>query len=186
MSNEIINPYQTFYDDSGIPLANGTISFLVNTTTTLGTIFSDEALTVAQANPYPLDAYGRIKGDVKYTGLRTLLIKTDLGATVRTIDNVTTTEKSGDNAKKGEAIEPLTLAQAVALTAAKENQIVQITDRADGQFEYLTGQTPNGENIIACTGVPSLSLVQRRIGSISVKIPTDFSTIKAATDFYQS
>lgn len=96
MSNEIINPYQTFYDDSGVPLANGTISFFVNTTAVLGTIFSDESLLVAQANPYTLDAFGRIVGDVKYTGLRTLLIKTDLGATVRTIDNMASSNNQID------------------------------------------------------------------------------------------
>ena len=92
MSNEIINTFQTFYDSKGNTLANGTISFFKNRTTDLETIFSDEDLTVAQANPYTLDANGRITGDVKYEGLRTLLIKTSTGATVRTDDDVSTTD----------------------------------------------------------------------------------------------
>jgi len=90
MSNEIINPYQTFRDSAGVVLASGTITFLVNTTTTKASIFSDEALTVAQSNPYTLDAYGRIAGDVKFTGKMTLLIKDSGGSTVRTLDNVVT------------------------------------------------------------------------------------------------
>lgn len=90
MSNEIINPYQTFRDDVGQPLANGTITFNVNNTTTIDTIYSDEALSVTQSNPYTLDAYGRIAGDVKYVGKKRLVIKTAAGGTVRTLDNVAT------------------------------------------------------------------------------------------------
>ena len=99
MSNEVINPYQTFYDAAGAPLANGTIQFNVNLTTTKGTIYSDEALATTQANPYTLDAYGRIAGDVRYAGLRRLLIKNSTGATIRTIDNVSTVAGSGDVVK---------------------------------------------------------------------------------------
>lgn len=88
MSNEVINPFQRFRDANGIALAAGTISFFDNKTTDLATIFSDEALTVAQTNPYTLDSSGRIAGDVKYRGIRTLLIKDSSGATVRTIDDV--------------------------------------------------------------------------------------------------
>jgi len=96
MSNEIINPYQTFRDSAGVVIANGTITFLVNTTTTKASIFSDEALTVAQSNPYTLDAYGRITGDVKYKGLMSLLIKDSAGATVRTDDNISTMSTTAD------------------------------------------------------------------------------------------
>ena len=131
MSNEVINPYQTFYDDSGIPLADGTISFLVNTKTALGTIFSDEALLVEQANPYPLDASGRIAGDVKYTGLRTLLIKTDLGATVRTIDNVSTMLSSSDTTINKSY---LTLNAAVAdATNLSIGQTIYLEERVTGK-----------------------------------------------------
>ena len=49
----------------------------------------------------------------------------------------------------GDSIEHLTLTEAVANVAATVGQIVQITDRADGQFEYLTGQSPNTFNIVA-------------------------------------
>ena len=167
MSNEIINPYQTFYDDSGIPLANGTISFLVNTTTTLGTIYSDEALTVAQANPYPLDAYGRIKGDVKYTGLRTLLIKTDLGATVRTIDNVATVV---DTIGEDSRLNPLTtsvMANDVTFSSADVGKTVirtkEFSTGNGGGATYdvvLTSSvTPNTYNIIVGVADATISFV---------------------------
>lgn len=88
MSNEVINVDQVWRDATGNVLANGTLTFNINLTTTLDTIFSDEALTIAQANPYTLDAAGRTLGDVKYTGLKRVISKDSSGATIRTIDNV--------------------------------------------------------------------------------------------------
>jgi len=66
------------------------------------------------------------------------------------------------------AIQKYTLADAKALTTALEGQIVQITDRADGQFEYKTGQTPNTFNIVQCTGVGTLALVLRVSDKVDV------------------
>lgn len=54
-----------------------------------------------------------------------------------------------------------TLSEAVALLTAVDGQIVQITDRDDGQFTYLTGQTPNTFNIIAADAT-GLDLVLRQ------------------------
>ena len=77
MSNEIINPYQTFRDDNGVVLANGTITFYVNTTTTLDSIFSDEALTVSQSNPYTFTDIHAVaqKYDLTETETRQLLME---------------------------------------------------------------------------------------------------------------
>jgi hypothetical protein len=47
-----------------------------------------------------------------------------------------------------------TLAEAKALTSATENQVIQITDRADGLFEYRTGETANTYDIIAHDTLP--------------------------------
>ncbi len=88
MSNEVINVDQVWRDATGNVLANGTLTFNINLTTTLDTIFSDEALTIPQANPYTLDAAGRTLGDVKYTGLKRVISKDSSGATIRTYDNV--------------------------------------------------------------------------------------------------
>ena len=127
MSNEIINPYQTFRDDSGVVLASGTITFLVNTTTTKAPIYSDESLSVAQSNPYTLDAYGRIRGDVKFTGKITLLIKDSGGATVRTLNNVTSS-----NATAGSIIYTPDGTGAVATTV--ETKLQETTS----VFDFMT------------------------------------------------
>ena len=91
MSFNVINTYQAFYDSTGKSRSAGFVTFYENTTTTLAQIFSDEALTVGQDNPYQLDAHGRITGDVKYSGLLTLKITNEDLSDVRTDDNVATT-----------------------------------------------------------------------------------------------
>jgi len=55
-------------------------------------------------------------------------------------------------------VQPLLLAEAVADTTATEGQIVQITDRANGQFQYQTGLTPNTYNIVLADSV-TLNLI---------------------------
>jgi len=95
MSNNLINPYQQFKDSTGQQRSNGTITFFVNTTTTLATVYSDEALTVAQSNPYTLDAFGRILADVKYADILTIQLANKDGSDIETIDNVLTTNATG-------------------------------------------------------------------------------------------
>ena len=62
---------------------------------------------------------------------------------------------------------PLTLASVVSDIKLKINMARIISDRANGVFDVvlLSSVTPNGYNIIACTGVPTLALVLR-IGMI--------------------
>lgn len=91
MSRNVVNPYQTFYDSTGQPRANGKIYFYVNETTTLATIWSDEDLTVSQSNPYQLDAYGRVIGNIKYDGLRTIKAVNSDDSDPITTDHVSTT-----------------------------------------------------------------------------------------------
>ncbi len=90
MSFEIINPFQTFWDSSGIVRSGGFVTFFVNRTTTKGFIFSDEALSIGQSNPYELNANGQIEGDVKFSGLRTIQVTNFDGSDVRTTDDVAT------------------------------------------------------------------------------------------------
>jgi hypothetical protein len=86
----VINPYQQFVDASGEPLSAGTLTFFLNGTETVATIYSDPALTVAQSNPYTLDAYGRIQGDVRFADTLTVRIKDSDGNQIGSdIDDVT-------------------------------------------------------------------------------------------------
>ena len=142
MSNELINPYQKFEDEAGAPLENGTVTFYTNLTTTLATIYSDEALTIAQSNPYPLDAAGRIAGDVKFIGTMTLTIKDRLGAFVRTIDNV-------KNKYDPSAQTVATYAAMDALPALDTGLVVELTgDGIAGPWVVREGaHTPDVDNI---------------------------------------
>ncbi len=89
MANDAINPFQQFFDDGGLALARGTIEFFVNgQVVTQLSIFSDSALTTAQSNPYTLDDYGRVRGDVHYSGLATLVITNAAGLQIRRLDDV--------------------------------------------------------------------------------------------------
>ena len=170
MSNEVINPDQTFRDDDGNVLANGTIGFYVNTTSNLDSIFSDEALTVPQENPYTLDAFGRISGDVKYSGKKTLTMRTESGGFVRTRDNVSTSD-DGSTGVKSHA----TLAAAVADTTLEDGNAVNLKERTTGNgggamwdVVLSSDVTENTFNIVQCTGVGTLSLVLRYEKSVSL------------------
>jgi hypothetical protein len=74
LANDTLNPFQTFYDNAGRELARGTIEFFENgQTVTQLDIFTDSDLSFAQTNPYELDDFGRIRGDVHYKGLATII-----------------------------------------------------------------------------------------------------------------
>lgn len=94
MSNEATNIYAQFKDNAGVPLDNGSIAFNINLTPNLGTIFSNEALTIAQDNPYTLDSSGRITGDVKFVGKMRMVIRDKTGGHVRTLDNIVSSTDS--------------------------------------------------------------------------------------------
>jgi len=85
---QLFNPYEQFLDATGNPVAGGTLTFYTNTTTTKTTVYSDITLTTTQANPYTLDASGRVAGDVYFSGAITIALADSNGAQIRTMDNV--------------------------------------------------------------------------------------------------
>jgi hypothetical protein len=88
MSFNAVNPEEVFRDSNGKVRALGIITYFDNKLTTIASIFSDEALSVAQLNPFTLDAYGRIPGNVKYSGLLTLQVSNADGSDIKTYDDV--------------------------------------------------------------------------------------------------
>lgn len=90
MTVSVFNLYQQYKDASGNVLSGGTLTFYEAGTTTPKTVYTTQAATVAQSNPYTLDASGRTVGDVWLTddGLYDILIKDSTGATVRTDEDV--------------------------------------------------------------------------------------------------
>lgn len=92
MANELVNPFQQFRDDGGRALASGLLEVFENGQTVVQKdIFSDSDLTVAQSNPYTLDDFGRVRGDVHYSGLATITLKNATGLFIRELDDVVTT-----------------------------------------------------------------------------------------------
>ena len=86
--NTVMNPYQTVRDAVGVALAAGTIQFNETGTSNAASIYSNAALTSSQSNPYTLDGFGRIVGNVYFAGVLRMVIKDSTGAIVRTLDNV--------------------------------------------------------------------------------------------------
>ena len=66
---------QQYSDNNGNPLAGGLIYFYDSGTTTPKDTYSDEAQTVANANPVVLDAYGR-QGPIFFSGEARAILKT--------------------------------------------------------------------------------------------------------------
>jgi hypothetical protein len=110
-------------------------------------ILSAGGVPVYLGNPVRLDV----------TGNYSLKILSKLGAQVYFIENVF--EGQPVTIQDGPIL-AITLAEAIANTEAIDGQIVQITDRGDAQFTYLTGQTPNTFNIVAADKA-TLDLVLR-------------------------
>jgi hypothetical protein len=91
MANDLINPFQRFDDKKEVALAGGGLRVRVNRTSTLGTAFSDSALTVAQSvNPYRLDIGGRVQGDLRWSGKRTVEVYNARDELIRTLNDVVT------------------------------------------------------------------------------------------------
>lgn len=96
MANEVVNPYQTYRDAIGRPLAGGKLRILEPGTSALGTAFSDSALTIPQVvDGYRLDAYGRVTGDLRWPGIRDVeLYDANDGFIRKYSDNVTLIDSS--------------------------------------------------------------------------------------------
>ncbi|MEY5060372.1 MAG: hypothetical protein RIS45_293, partial [Planctomycetota bacterium] len=78
--NQSTSGLQTFYDDDGNVLANGTVTFYTVGTSTLKTIWSNKNKSVAQSNPVTLNGSGQ--ATIFGTGLYRILAKNSGGTTV--------------------------------------------------------------------------------------------------------
>jgi len=81
------NPVPQYLDSAGNPLPGGKVYFYETTTTTPKDTFSDEAESVANANPVILDAEGRC-GNIWYTGVARVILQTSSGVEVYDRDPV--------------------------------------------------------------------------------------------------
>lgn len=93
MSNEVVNPFQTYRDNKGAVLAGGSLRILQPGTAALGTAFSDSDLTIPQVvDGYGLDNFGRVQGNLRWAGLRDVEVfgRGSPPAFIRTDPNVVT------------------------------------------------------------------------------------------------
>ncbi len=127
MANDVINPYQTFRDNAGIALAGGSLRVLVNRTTTVGTAFSDSTLLIPQeVDPYDLDAYGRVRGDLRWLGERSVEVYDSNDGLVRTLNDVVTLVDTS-----GFAINEIDVASMVANTTLALGDVVETQSYSD-------------------------------------------------------
>jgi hypothetical protein len=82
VSNNLLNPFQTFYGNAGEELPRGTLTLY--TDSGLGTLLT----TLSGANPYTLDDHGRIRGDLTYEGSATIVVANEAGLEIRQLDDV--------------------------------------------------------------------------------------------------
>jgi hypothetical protein len=91
MANEVVNPFQTYRNAKGSELAGGSLRILQPGTSALGTAFSDSALSIPQVvDGYVLDDFGRVQGDLRWSGLRDVEVFDSDDAFIRTDEDVVT------------------------------------------------------------------------------------------------
>ncbi len=193
MSNNAINVRPTFRDSNGRPRAYGLVYFYDNETTTLASIYSDEDLATPQANPYTLDAYGRITGNVKYNGSLTVKVTNSDGSDVHTDDNVSTSAGDISATQQFEVIatDPPTMTVTVRagktmsgeVLVSKDNQTTTtitapvsnpridriVVDRITGVYSIITGaEAANPTAPAITTGNAPLAQFQLETSTISI------------------
>jgi len=145
MSNNAINVRQVFRDSNGNPRAEGYVYFYENKTTTLASIYSDELLTVAQSNPYQLNANGEITGNVKYSGKCTVTHTNKDGSDPISDDDV---ESQGGSAYDAfvdqfKVVETIPASMAVIVTSGKVMNGETLVSIANQTTTAITAPTSN-------------------------------------------
>ena len=186
MSYNALNPYQTFYTSTGAVRSLGTVTFYTNTTTTLASIYSDEALTVAQNNPYTLDASGRIAGDVKYSGLMSIQVANADGSDIVSQDNVASAVHALDTAnnnKPAADFAPATTATYdIGTTSLKWAEGHFSGDVSAGTFAATTDTAAGDTASIGYTAAEGLILTgQGSTNDVTIKNDADADVITIPT-----
>ncbi|HFF3031920.1 TPA: hypothetical protein ACGCGJ_000390 [Stenotrophomonas maltophilia] len=84
MTSPFYNPAPIFLDNTGKPVAGGFLYFYESGTTTPKLTWSDEALTIPNPNPVPLDSAGRANNNIWIKGSYSVRLTDSLGAMIWT------------------------------------------------------------------------------------------------------
>lgn len=80
MSYRFLDPNPVYFElDGTIIAANGSLTFYDLGTTTPKATYNSSALSIANANPVPLNAAGRASVEIWLSGNYTVVLKDDLG-----------------------------------------------------------------------------------------------------------
>jgi len=158
-------------------------------TTDLAPVFSDDAGTVSLIQPFKTNTLAQ-KNPGQFTfvaadGIYDIVINENLGEDKKTV-------LSGESIKNKDTLN-LTKAEMIASKFLELNDVVVVTDRDDGRFDIVSGETGNGRNIIQLTGT-SFQAKLRVVGSLNVKqygapvngIDDDSVILQAANDNFNS
>jgi hypothetical protein len=88
MSFRFLNQSPVYLDNSGIPLAGGSLTFSNTGTSTPKTVYSDKALSVSLGSTVTLDSSGRAPTDIWGSGSYRVVLKNSVGTTIKTLDDV--------------------------------------------------------------------------------------------------
>lgn len=80
MTSPFYNPAPVFIDNQGRPVAGGFLYFYEKGSTTPKLTWSDEAMTIPNPNPVPLDSSGRANNNIWIKGSYTVWLRDNLGA----------------------------------------------------------------------------------------------------------
>lgn len=147
MASRFISP--TFDAGSGVKPPDGAkLSFFATGTSTPKDTFTTAAATVANANPVIADANG-VFPDIFIDGAYkvTLTDKNNVQVGFGEADPVS----SSDTLNDGRYMGAMTLAEAVAIKSPVLGMTITITNRANGLFTIVTGETPNTFDIVTMT-----------------------------------
>lgn len=104
MTSPFYDPAPVFIDNLGRPIAGGFVYFYEKGTSTPKLTWSDQAKTIPNSNPVPLDGAGRANVNIWIDGDYTVILKDLLGAIIWTRD-------ISDGAEGGMTIPPLVSGQ---------------------------------------------------------------------------
>lgn len=134
-------PIEQFFDNSGDPVASGFVYTYEPGTTTAKTAYTDQALTIAHANPIALDANGRPPSPIWLSGETKVICKTAALAQVGlTYDNMNADQSGlGGWSTKNSGV--LTKTATYSVAAADDGKLIVATSGTWGLTTAVAAAT---------------------------------------------